>query len=64
MAQVKGSPASAETRDLVAKALDDAAEARRFYGEKLSLPLKPEADSDYTVVELPGLKHFGLSALG
>jgi catechol 2,3-dioxygenase-like lactoylglutathione lyase family enzyme len=38
----------------------DAGEARRFYGEKLSLPLKFESGSDYTEVDLPGLKHFGL----
>lgn len=40
--------------------VDDAEEARRFYGEKLSLPLKIEPGSDYTVAEVPGLKHFGL----
>ena len=43
--------------------VDDAAEARRFYGDKLSLPLKIDSGSDYTMIELPGLKHFGLSTL-
>ncbi len=43
--------------------VDDAAEARRFYGEKLSLPVKFDEGSDYSVVDLPGLKHFGLWTL-
>ncbi|MCH7578458.1 MAG: glyoxalase [Chloroflexi bacterium] len=43
--------------------VDDAAEARRFYGDKLSLPLKIDSGSDYTMIELPGLKHFGLWTL-
>ena len=43
--------------------VDDAAGARRFYGEKLSLPLKIDTGSDYTEVELSGLKHFGLWTL-
>jgi catechol 2,3-dioxygenase-like lactoylglutathione lyase family enzyme len=43
--------------------VDDAAEARRFYGEKLSLPVKLDEGSDYSVVDLPGLKHFGLWTL-
>ncbi len=40
--------------------VNNAEEARRFYGEKLSLPLKIDSGSDYTEVELSGLKHFGL----
>ena len=43
--------------------VDDAAEARRFYGDKLSLPLKIDSGSDYTMIELPGLKHFSLWTL-
>lgn len=43
--------------------VDEAAEARRFYGEKLSLPVKFDEGSDYSVVDLPGLKHFGLWTL-
>ncbi len=43
--------------------VDDVAEARRFYGEKLSLPVKFDEGSDYSVVDLPGLKHFGLWTL-
>ncbi len=41
----------------------DAEDARRFYSEKLSLPLKVEPGSDYTEVDVPGLKHFGLWTL-
>jgi catechol 2,3-dioxygenase-like lactoylglutathione lyase family enzyme len=47
----------------VAPIVNDAGEARRFYGEKLSLPLKMDGESDYTEVTLPGLKHFGLWTL-
>ncbi len=43
--------------------VDDAAGARRFYGEGLSLPLKVDLSSDYTEVDLAGLKHFGLLTL-
>ena len=43
--------------------VSNAEEARRFYGEKLSLPLKIDSGSDYTEVELSGLKHFGLWTL-
>jgi catechol 2,3-dioxygenase-like lactoylglutathione lyase family enzyme len=43
--------------------VDDVADARRFYGEKLSLPVKFDEGSDYSVVDLPGLKHFGLWTL-
>ncbi len=43
--------------------VNNAEEARRFYGEKLSLPLKIDSGSDYTEVELSGLKHFGLWTL-
>ena len=38
-------------------------DARRFYGEKMSLPLKIEPGSDYTEIDVPGLKHFGLWTL-
>ena len=41
----------------------DTEDARRFYGEKLSLPLKVEPGSDYTEVDVLGLKHFGLWTL-
>ena len=47
----------------VSAIVDDATEARRFYGERLSLPLNFDQGSDYTVVELAGLKHFGLWTL-
>lgn len=40
-----------------------AEDARRFWGEKLSLPLKYESGSEYTEVDVPGLKHFGLWTL-
>ena len=43
--------------------VDEAAEARLFYSEKLSLPVKFDEGSDYSVVDLPGLKHFGLWTL-
>ena len=43
--------------------VDEAAAARRFYGEMLSLPVKFDEGSDYSVVDLPGLKHFGLWTL-
>ena len=43
--------------------VNEAAEGRRFYGEKLSLPVKFDEGSDYSVVDLPGLKHFGLWTL-
>lgn len=41
----------------------DIDEARRFYGEVLSLPMEFEEGSDYTVADLDGLKHFGLWTL-
>ena len=47
----------------VSPIVDDAAQAREFYGSKLSLPLKFDGDSSYTEVDLPGLKHFGLWTL-
>ncbi len=47
----------------VSPIVDDAAGARRFYGEKLSLPLNIDEGSDYTEGDLPGLKHFGLWTL-
>ena len=43
--------------------VDSAADGRRFWGEKLSLPLSFEEGSDYTEVDVPGLKHFGLWTL-
>jgi len=43
--------------------VEDAAKARQFYGEQLALPIKSEENSDYTTVDLPGLKHFGLWTL-
>ena len=41
----------------------DIDEARRFYGDVLSLPLVFEEGSDYTTAKLDGLKHFGLWTL-
>ena len=41
----------------------DAASARQFYGDMLSLPLEIEDGSDYTIVNLEGLKHFSLWTL-
>ena len=42
----------------------DAASAREFWAEKLSLPFIPvEEGSDYAVAAVDGLKHFGLWTL-
>ena len=44
--------------------VDSAKEGRRFWGEMLTLPLVvPDPERNYTEVELPGLKHFGLWTL-
>jgi catechol 2,3-dioxygenase-like lactoylglutathione lyase family enzyme len=44
--------------------VEDAASAREFWVEKLSLPFIPvEEGSDYSVAEVEGLKHFGLWTL-
>ena len=43
--------------------VDDASEARRFYGERLGLPLQIEPGSDYTQLDIEGVKHFGLWTL-
>jgi len=42
--------------------VESAAEARKFYGEQLGLPVK-EQEGDYSVAELAGVKHFGLWTL-
>ena len=44
--------------------VDSAEEGRSFWGGKLTLPLLiPDPERNYTEVELPGVKHFGLWAL-
>ena len=44
--------------------VDDAASAREFWRDKLSLPFVPaEEGSDYSVAEVDGLKHLGLWTL-
>lgn len=48
----------------VSPIVDSAEEARRFYGELLSLPLSAEEGSDYHEVKLDGLKRFGLWTIG
>jgi catechol 2,3-dioxygenase-like lactoylglutathione lyase family enzyme len=40
--------------------VEDVGRARRFYGGLLGLPLKFEEGSEYSEVDLPGLKHWGL----
>ena len=47
----------------VSAIVDDAGGARSFYGQKLSLPVKAESESDYSIIEIEGLKHFGLWTL-
>ncbi len=47
----------------VSPIVDDSAQARRFYGEQLGLPVTPLPDSDYSEAPLDGVKHFGLWTL-
>ena len=47
----------------VSPIVPDAESARRFYGDALSLSLKPEPGTDYAVAKVDGVKHFGLWTL-
>jgi catechol 2,3-dioxygenase-like lactoylglutathione lyase family enzyme len=42
--------------------VESAADARKFYGEQLGLPVKQQ-EGDYSVAELEGVRHFGLWTL-
>ena len=43
--------------------VDSAEAARDFYGQKLGLPIQYEPDSNYTMIDAKGTKHFGLWTL-
>ncbi len=43
--------------------VDSLESGRDFYERKLGLPVRSEGDGDYSIVELPGMKHFGLWTL-
>ena len=43
--------------------VDSADAARDFYGQKLGLPVQFEPDSNYTMIDVKGTKHFGLWTL-
>ncbi len=43
--------------------VDSLEAGRNFYGSRLGLPVRSEGGGEYSVVDLPGVKHFGLWTL-